>query len=347
VAADIATLSNTQTLTGDKTFSGTNTFSGTDTFTTIPAFNGGTSGATAPFTVDSTQIVTNLNADLLDGLSSTDYLRTSASNIISSGSLRLDNNVKFYAGTSSDFSIYFDGGSNSYIETTSGNIVTKVKSNSSYFRVATYSSVGAEFDGITVGGPTPFVRLYYGGVEQLRTNAGGPTVNATPSIGDDSLKIATTAFVQAAKPFRGALAYSIANQSINSGVGTIIALGGESYDTDSIHNNVTSNSRVVVPSGVTKVRLTGQIQFDTNTTGRRAGWISSNLSTYAGQPIIEIPAATAAGTVNTTVPLSSAIVSVSGGDYFYLTGVQESGGALNVEPGTSGSGTWLAMEIIE
>jgi hypothetical protein len=47
--------------------SGDQTLSGVKTFTSIPAFNGGTSGATAPFTVDSTQVVTNLNADLLDG----------------------------------------------------------------------------------------------------------------------------------------------------------------------------------------------------------------------------------------------------------------------------------------
>jgi hypothetical protein len=40
------------------------------TFSAIPAFNGGTSGATAPFTVDSTFRVANLNADLLDGLDS-------------------------------------------------------------------------------------------------------------------------------------------------------------------------------------------------------------------------------------------------------------------------------------
>lgn len=38
-----------------------------ETVTGIPAFNGGTSGATAPFLVDSTTMVTNLNADLLDG----------------------------------------------------------------------------------------------------------------------------------------------------------------------------------------------------------------------------------------------------------------------------------------
>ena len=42
---------------------------GVKTFTAIPAFNGGASGSTAPFTVDSNTKVTNLNADLLDGAS--------------------------------------------------------------------------------------------------------------------------------------------------------------------------------------------------------------------------------------------------------------------------------------
>jgi hypothetical protein len=38
-----------------------------DTFTGRPKFNGGTSGSSSPFTVDSNQVVANLNADLLDG----------------------------------------------------------------------------------------------------------------------------------------------------------------------------------------------------------------------------------------------------------------------------------------
>jgi hypothetical protein len=35
--------------------------------TGVPAFNGGTSGTSAPFSVDSTTMIANLNADLLDG----------------------------------------------------------------------------------------------------------------------------------------------------------------------------------------------------------------------------------------------------------------------------------------
>lgn len=52
---------------------GAESLAGIKTFTDIPAFIGGTSGVSAPFTVDSSFLVINLNADLLDGLSSSGY----------------------------------------------------------------------------------------------------------------------------------------------------------------------------------------------------------------------------------------------------------------------------------
>jgi len=76
VATNIATLSGIQTITGNKTFSGTNIISGVNTFTSIPNFNGGsTAGLTPPFTVDSTEVVIDLNADLLDGAQGSLYAR--------------------------------------------------------------------------------------------------------------------------------------------------------------------------------------------------------------------------------------------------------------------------------
>lgn len=65
----------------------------------IPVFNGGTSGTTPPFSVDSTFKVTNLNADLLDGLDSTAFAtagHTHDASAIVSGLLadaRLSSNV--------------------------------------------------------------------------------------------------------------------------------------------------------------------------------------------------------------------------------------------------------------
>jgi len=44
-----------------------------ETITGRPAFNGGTSGSTPPFNVDSTYLVANLNADYLDGLNSSSF----------------------------------------------------------------------------------------------------------------------------------------------------------------------------------------------------------------------------------------------------------------------------------
>jgi len=59
------------------------TISGVLTFNAIPLFNGGTSGASSPFTVDSTQVVTNLNADLLDDIQGASYARSDAADTIS------------------------------------------------------------------------------------------------------------------------------------------------------------------------------------------------------------------------------------------------------------------------
>ncbi len=53
------------------------TWTGQHTFNAIPIFNGGTSGSTAPFTVDSTFVVTNLNADTVDGQSASAFAAAS------------------------------------------------------------------------------------------------------------------------------------------------------------------------------------------------------------------------------------------------------------------------------
>ena len=273
--ADIATLSGVQSFTGNKTFSGTanfnstttlsgtNTVSGSTTFTIIPAFDGGASGSSAPFTVDSNFLVSNLNAELLNGQPNTYY--------------------------------------------------------------------------------APLASPTFTGTPSLPTG----TTAVTQSASDNSTKLATTAYADAAyQAFRGALAYSSSNQSINDNVATAVQFGAEQYDTDTIHDNVTSNTRLTVPTGVTKVRLTGQVQFANNTTGRRWVYITRNTSpTFPGQGLLEIPAAL--GTSVTYVPVISSVLTVSGGNYFTLIALQESGGALNVEPGSSGSGTWFAMEIIE
>jgi hypothetical protein len=75
---------------------GTQTFTGAKTFSTAPSFT----AAGAPFSVSSTTVVTNLNADLLDGISSADFLRASASSNLTSG-----NTLTVNSGGFIDFSV--------------------------------------------------------------------------------------------------------------------------------------------------------------------------------------------------------------------------------------------------
>lgn len=80
----------------------TETISAVWTFTALPAFNGGTSGASAPFTVDSTYVVTNLNADLLDGQEGSYYL--ACANFTGSlADARLSANVALYNASTANF----------------------------------------------------------------------------------------------------------------------------------------------------------------------------------------------------------------------------------------------------
>lgn len=72
-----------------------------ETVSGIPAFNGGVSGASAPFTVDSNYAVTNLNADLLDGQNG-DYYRPRVATAISGATVDLTGSCANYTWISID-----------------------------------------------------------------------------------------------------------------------------------------------------------------------------------------------------------------------------------------------------
>jgi hypothetical protein len=56
-----------------------------ETVTGIPAFNGGTSGSTAPFNVDSDTLVSSLNSDLLDGMHADSFWSLNGNSEIQTG----------------------------------------------------------------------------------------------------------------------------------------------------------------------------------------------------------------------------------------------------------------------
>lgn len=91
------------------------------TVATGVAFNFDQTTGTSPFTVDSTTVVTNLNADRVDGVNAGSFLRSDASDNYTSGTLTFDatttlhllNNVNLAFGSGSDAVFDWDTGSSS------------------------------------------------------------------------------------------------------------------------------------------------------------------------------------------------------------------------------------------
>lgn len=158
------------------------------------------------------------------------------------------------------------------------------------------------------------------------------------------LSMSGTTLNAAAGSFRGALVHKAADQTAaNYTTATAIAWDSETngYDTDSIHDTVTNNSRLTVPSGVSKVRLLAGVEITSLSADVWAVlFIAKNgSSTYIGSPRTY----TEVGNVASGISVASAVLAVSPTDYFEAF--------LQIETDTSvtltATRSWFAMEIIE
>ena len=143
---------------------------------------------------------------------------------------------------------------------------------------------------------------------------------------------------------RGALVYRTTNQAITTATNTKINFTAEDYDTDTIHDNATNNTRLTVPTGATKVRLTGQVYWESfSATTITVELFKNNAVTFNGYTRDQ----TGNTATRRALSINSPIFSVTGGDYFELNVYQDSGSNKNVSPGLGGETTWFAMEVIE
>lgn len=156
--------------------------------------------------------------------------------------------------------------------------------------------------------------------------------------------------------FRGALVRKAVDgdQAVNQPLGndvvpfTVVTFNQDVYDTDGLWD--AQENCFVVPVGVSKVRLQGQIVFLQKGGGTRQILVqrksinNKNPSVwefFTGQPIQNTEAVS--GT--TTDPsFSSVVLTVTPGDKFALMAWQTSGETIQISGGT---GTFFALEIIE
>jgi hypothetical protein len=142
--------------------------------------------------------------------------------------------------------------------------------------------------------------------------------------------------------FRGALVKKAADQTAaNYTAGVKIAWDAEEFDTNTIHDNVTNNTRLTVPTGASKVRLSATVasSLDTLDTWKllqiakngSVDWVGAGGTTHD------------VGASGPTVSCHSAIVNVTPGDYFEVHYQTESDTSITILATRS----WFQMQIIE
>lgn len=135
--------------------------------------------------------------------------------------------------------------------------------------------------------------------------------------------------------------YHNVSQSVaTSGAFTKLAMNSERYDTNSMHDTVTLNTRITMNTAGLYV-VGGLVDFANNVTGERLATILlNNTVDIAGQRIN-------ADTVADTILNPSAVWKFAAGDYIELRAFQTSGGALNVLASSGVScefwATWIGL----
>lgn len=132
-----------------------------------------------------------------------------------------------------------------------------------------------------------------------------------------------------------------AAQTIGTGANTAVQFQNVLFDTDSMADLGTDNTRLTVPAGASKVRVSGHVAFDGNATGFRRCDLGVN-GTFLGDGTDHEFSPHA--TEKTHLTVTSDIRIVTPGDYFQMNVYQDSGGNLDLN---ANYGVWLEMEIIE
>jgi len=128
---------------------------------------------TSPLTVSSTTLVTNLNADKLDGVDSTSFLRSDAADIKTSGNLRFNNSVEATFGNSDDLRIYHESGYSYIIQEGTNNLVIEQTTDDVDVVIKSDDGSGSTTNYFVADGSTGEAILYHYGSQKLATKDGG------------------------------------------------------------------------------------------------------------------------------------------------------------------------------
>ncbi len=157
-------------------------------------------------------------------------------------------------------------------------------------------------------------------------------------------RVGTTAQTGSANRFRMLQAMvrvtKSANQTLANNTLTAVTWDEEGFDTDTLHDNVTNNSRLTA-TVAGKYLVGATLVYLENTTGGRGVHVRKNGTTYYGGNEPQTPAAGGSfhdGFSHTT------LVDLAAGDYVEIIGHQQSGGNLDILASATnpGSQAWMS-----
>jgi len=163
----------------------------------------------------------------------------------------------------------------------------------------------------------------------------------TASLWNDDVRDAVNFLISAPR----VKVYKTANQSIANAAYACLTWNAEAFDTDTMHNNATSNSRITFTTAGT-YQVTLNVFWATNGTGNRVltieknGTTAINSGTKVIDPIGFTPIAADSNGVSFTF-----LATFSAADYIQAFVYQSSGGSLNLNAGTEASSSFSARWV--
>jgi len=147
----------------------------------------GTDGAQGTTGTQGIQGSTSYDAGTVDGLDSTQFLRSDAFDEKTTGSLRFNDNIKATFGNSDDFQIFHDSSGINYIDAASGAFYIRQLVDNSDIHLQTDNGSGGVTTYVMCDGSSGATILYHYGTEKFTTTSSG--IEVTGSVLCDGLTV--------------------------------------------------------------------------------------------------------------------------------------------------------------
>lgn len=146
---------------------------------------------------------------------------------------------------------------------------------------------------------------------------------------------------------RGCVLRLTSNVSLPDPTSEVLAWGAEDFDTDDFHDNVTNNTRITIPAGVTKVKLSYGFYSanDVDSGGWSKAHIRKNGEAEPGRGFSSEDMSTDSGGDNQGFIVSTPTLEVVAGDFFEVVHGTNTGGAtITIQ---AGNATYFECIVVE